>query len=162
MKETIIENFDPVSLVSAVQEHIINPRPDTLRRAQHAYVWTTILKRQDFTILEKHTKKYGNAFLIGYGLGRLYDGIYGMDKDASPIDLILSWDLGFHNTLKAKRFISTISSNPVIRIRAGFGKAKIWVDDLGKYIKNDSGRLTTNIMYFHDEEWRLHTAEVIF
>jgi len=160
IKEITAENLDPASLASVVQDGIIGARPDTLCRAQHAYVWTTIFQEKDFATLERRTRKYGNVFLIGYGLERLYNGIHGMNKDASPIDLIFSWDLC--RSLSMKKIISTVSYNPTIRIQAGFGEAKIWVDDLGKYIKNDSGRLTTNIMYFHDEDWKLHTIEVKF
>jgi hypothetical protein len=36
------------------------------------------------------------------------------------------------------------------------------VDDLGPYLKNDNGKLSTSIIYFKDKTWSVYDVKVKF
>ncbi|KAH6653413.1 hypothetical protein BKA67DRAFT_519305 [Truncatella angustata] len=90
ISQKIAEELDSASLVSAIQAGLpVNE--STFRRAQHAFVWRTVL-RNDFATIERLLKTSGNMFLMGSGVEHLYNGIFEIPKPApDPLPIIVAW-----------------------------------------------------------------------
>lgn len=132
---------------------------DTFRRALHACIWSTIFKRKDFDLVHKATRESGNVFLIGHGLRYLYENLRGAATNIpSPIKLLCLWQSDHRPVLKSKCQRRIVKFSPDTDIILQLGAVGGYVPDLSDLIRKNNGIVETDVLYFHDQEWKLHTV----
>jgi hypothetical protein len=155
IQQIIGDSLDQVTSAAALQGGLSLSKA-TYRRAQHAYIWSKVLKKSDFDTVAKVTQSKGNVYLIGHGLRSLYNSSHGISKhSSSPIQLLLSWYPRDRLLLNMRRFTGPKArfSDPDILLQAGAADtfARIHVNDIGGLIVKEDGKLYTSIIYFRDE-----------
>ena len=136
---------------------------DSFRRARHACIWSTIFKRKDFNLVHKATRKHSNIFLIGHGLRYLYENPCGAPTNTlSPIKLLCLWHPGNKLIPKKECYGRKFKFSPNIDIilQAGPVRGRNYVPGLRDLVREKNGMFETDVLYFHNPEWKLHTVPI--
>ena len=118
------------------------------------------MKGDDFKPAEKEKTK-GNNFLLGYDLHDLYYNAFVVPETPSgPKHVCLAWHLD--DTLYITKENDELRNPDILLEVAGEDRLKrIFITrDLGKYVKNENGKLLTAIMYLHDKDCRIYDVKV--
>jgi hypothetical protein len=166
VRELIKENMDGRQLVHNVQAGFpVAPR--TLLKAQHAFVWTTILKNE-YKSMEKSLREGENLFLLGLAVEHLYYGLHKLPPNAPrPLEVIMSGSKGVDLNLNPKRFNSIGKAtiiDPLITLcvpRLHWDNT-IVVQNIGNCIKKTKGVLEIPILYLQSTQWGLQAVNVQF
>ena len=142
--------------------HVDKP---TKLRARHAYFWSYFFGEDDFKSVEQALQSKGNIFVIGYGLNDLYNKAFEKHNGALGSTYLMMSSLPKDDIAVGQLLGNGVKcSYPNVSLhsdKVDFHN-RIMVDDVGKYLKNDNGRLWTSIVYFVDNTWGAHEMDVKF
>lgn len=89
----VAEYLEPYVLQQAIKAGVV-PIPtsgELLECARHAYTWSTVLDKDEFSYLVNFFSYHGNAILFGQDLKRIYNGFPQKATQKRQAHLLLTW-----------------------------------------------------------------------